>query len=245
MARINLLMIGVAGLLMASAGVAEAQFRGGRTPRQGACFYKDANYRGAYFCADAGEELESMPSGANDEISSIRIFGGAEVVVYESRRFRGNSRAFTRDVSNLERERLNDKISSVQVLGRSFTGGRPPFGGGRGDNPERVIRRAYQDLLDREPDAAGMRQYRRRMIDDGWTEAQVRESIRSSPEYREKQTMTPARAQEIVARAYRNVLRRDPDPGSRSYVQRVLRDGWTQQDVERELRKSPEYRNRR
>lgn len=243
MARIHVLTIGVAGLLAASAGVAEAQFGRG-TPRQGACFYKDANYRGAYFCADAGEELESMPSGANDEISSIRIFGGAEVVVYESRRFRGNSRTFTRDVANLERERLNDKISSVRVLGRSFTGGRPPFGGG-GNSPERIIRRAYQDLLGREPNAAGMRQYRSRMIDDGWTEAQVRESIRSSPEYREKHTMTPAKAQDIVARAYRNVLRREPDPGSRTYVQRVLRDGWTQQDVERELRKSPEYRNRR
>ena len=33
--------------------------------------------------------------------------------------------------------------------------------------------------------------------------------------------------------------------GSRGYVERVLRDHWTQADVERELRKSPEYRHPR
>lgn len=237
--------MGVAALLMATADVADAQYwGGGRTPRQGACFYKDANFRGAYFCVEAGDELENMPSSSNDEVSSIRLFGGAEVIVYEDRRFRGDSRTFSRSVTNLERERLNDKISSVQILAPAYSGGgRPPFGGGQ--NPDRIIRRAYQDLLEREPDTAGLRLYRRRMIDDGWTEGQVRNAIRNSPEYHEKHTMTPTRAQEIVARAYRNVLRREPDPGSRTYVQRVLRDGWSQQDVERELRRSPEYRNRR
>jgi hypothetical protein len=57
-------------------------------------------------------------------------------------------------------------------------------------------------------------------------------------------TMTPAKAEEIVRRAYQNVLKRDPDAGARSYVNKVLRDKWTQGDVERELRKSPEYRKR-
>jgi hypothetical protein len=56
--------------------------------------------------------------------------------------------------------------------------------------------------------------------------------------------MTRAKAEEIVREAYRSVLGREPDAGSRGYVDRVLRDKWTRQDVERELRKSPEYRNR-
>jgi hypothetical protein len=43
--------------------------------------------------------------------------------------------------------------------------------------------------------------------------------------------------------AYLNVLGREPDPASRTYVNRVLRDKWTQQDVERELRRSDEFRN--
>ena len=107
---------------------------------------------------------------------------------------------------------------------------------------DRIVRRAYQDILDREPDEAGLRQYRSRIIDDGWSEAQVRDALRKSPEYRQKSRMTRQTAQDIVRRAYLSVLRREPDAGSRGYVDHVLRDKWTQSDVERELRKSPEYR---
>ncbi|MEQ1761269.1 MAG: hypothetical protein ABL986_23415 [Vicinamibacterales bacterium] len=35
---------------------------------------------------------------------------------------------------------------------------------------------------------------RSRIIDDGWTEQQVREALRTSPEYRERNTMTSAKA---------------------------------------------------
>jgi hypothetical protein len=109
---------------------------------------------------------------------------------------------------------------------------------------ERVVRRAYQDILDREPDAPGLRLYRSRMIDDDWSEDDVREALRKSPEYRDRNRMTRQKAEDIVARAYRAVLRREPDSGSRGYVDRVMRDKWSQSDVERELRKSPEYRGR-
>ncbi|MET0553328.1 MAG: hypothetical protein ABW221_09840 [Vicinamibacteria bacterium] len=109
---------------------------------------------------------------------------------------------------------------------------------------ERVVRRAYQDVLDREPDSAGLRLYRSRMIDDDWSEQDVREALRKSPEYREKSRMTRPRAEEIVRRAYRSVLNRDPDSGSRGYIDKVLYEKWTEADVERELRKSPEYRRR-
>jgi len=106
------------------------------------------------------------------------------------------------------------------------------------------VRRAYQDVLNREPDGAGLRLYRSRILDDGWTEADVREALRRSPEHRERNTMTRDRAEEIVRRAYLSVLGRAPDSGSRGYVDKVLRDKWTQHDVERELQRSPEYRNR-
>lgn len=68
--------------------------------------------------------------------------------------------------------------------------------------PRSNCRRAYQDILDREPDSAGLRLYRSRIIDDGWTEAQVRDALRKSPEYRENSTMTVAKAQDIARRAY-------------------------------------------
>jgi hypothetical protein len=109
---------------------------------------------------------------------------------------------------------------------------------------ERVVRRAYQDILDREPDNAGLRLYRSRMIDDDWSEQDVREALRKSPEFRDKNRMTRQKAEEIVRNAYRSVLRRDPDSGSKGYVDRVLYEKWSQSDVERELRKSPEYRGR-
>jgi TorA maturation chaperone TorD len=162
---------------------------------------------------------------------------------------------------------------------------------------DRIIRRAYQDILDREPDTEGMRGYRRAMIDDGWTEQQLRDELRKSPEYSrqqeksaervvrrvyrevlnrepdpqglanfrnqilnhgwdesdvrdaikkspERRELTRAQAEDIVTRAYRAVLKRDADKaGMQGFVDRVIRDRWTQADVEQELRKSDEYRN--
>lgn len=213
-------------------------------PRDGACFYKDANYRGDYFCAEAGEDLSSMPSGANNEVSSIRIFGRVDIRVFEDSRYRGASLRFDADVRDLQNENFNDKISSIEIERRSNRGS---YGGGRpgSGQPELIIRRAYQDILGRDPDPDGMRSYRSKIIDDGWTERDVREDLRKSAEYREKTTMTRAKAEEIVRRAYLNILEREPDPESRGLVDRVLRDKWTQQDVERELRKSPEYRKKK
>ena len=117
-------------------------------------------------------------------------------------------------------------------------------GAAGGPNPQVIVRRAYQDILERDPDPTGMRVYRSHIIDDGWTEQQVREDLRNSREYREKNTMTRAKAADIVRRAYLAVLNREPDAASRGYVNSILRDGWTQQDVERELRRSPEYREK-
>lgn len=229
-------------VLAASSTASAQQWGRDRFPRDGVCFFKDPNFNGEYFCASSGDSLSSVPDGMNDKISSIRVFGHADVTVFQDVRFSGRSVRFGGDVRNLKDEGWNDRISSLRVRagGGSFGSfGRPS------DDPDRVIRRAYQDVLNREPDSDGMRTYRRHMIDDGWSEAEVRESLRKSAEYREKSFMTPARAQDIVRRAYMNVLKREPDSGSQGYVDRVIRDHWSQQDVERELRKSDEYRNGR
>lgn len=114
------------------------------------------------------------------------------------------------------------------------------------DSADRIIRRAYQDILGREPDARGLAQYRNEMLKNGWTERQVRDALMKSPEYREKNMMTRDKAVAMVTRAYRSVLGRDPDPaGLESYVLGVLRNKWTEADVARELRKSDEYRNKK
>jgi hypothetical protein len=230
--------------LLAAAAPAAAGQRWGRerTPRDGACFYKDPDFRGDYFCVRDGDGYDALPKGMNDEISSIRIFGRVEVTIFKDVRFQGRSSRFGGDVPDLEREGWDDTISSIRV--RAGGGGGNRYRGSSAD-ADRAIRRAYEDILNRQPDAEGLRLYRSRMLDDGWSESQVREALRSSPEYREKSVMTYAKAQDIVRRAYLAVLRREPDAGSQGYVERVMRERWTQQDVERELRKSSEYRERR
>ena len=116
----------------------------------------------------------------------------------------------------------------------------------RQTSAERIVTRAYEDILGRKPDQRGLVQYRNRILNDGWEEYDVREALRRSPEFRQKNAMTREKAVEIVNRAYRSVLGRDADAaGMEGYVQRVLRDKWTEADVARELRKSDEYRNKR
>ena len=62
--------------------------------------------------------------------------------------------------------------------------------------------------------------------------------------YESNGAMTQAQAQAIVRSAYQNVLGRDPDPASASWVNRVFNDHWSQQQLENELRNSTEYRQK-
>ena len=219
----------------------------GQLPRQGACFYKDPDFRGEYFCADAGANINAVPDDMNDEISSMRVFGGVDVTLFKDVRFQGRSSRFETDIRNLKQVGWDDLISSIRVQYSSRGAfGRPGgFPGRPAEDPDRIVRRAYEDVLHREPDPTGLRIYRSHILDDGWNEAQVRDELRRSPEFRENSTMTYAKAQDVVRRAYLEVLKREPDPASRPFVDKVFRDHWSQQDVERELRNSAEYRNRR
>lgn len=56
--------------------------------------------------------------------------------------------------------------------------------------------------------------------------------------------MTRDQAQAIVRSAYLNVLGREPDPASAGWVDHVLNDHWSQQQLENELRNSAEYRQK-
>jgi hypothetical protein len=104
------------GLIHAFSPRLEAQSRNRistNQPRDGACFYMDADYRGEHFCMEAGASQQNVGERYNDRISSIRVFGGVQVIVYQDENFGGERRTFNRSVSNLGS--FSDKITSIEV----------------------------------------------------------------------------------------------------------------------------------
>lgn len=188
-----------------SAASAAAQPRWGRpsTPREGACFYRDKNFAGDYFCTDAGQDIAVLPTGMNDQITSIRTFGDVRVTIYQDGRFRGRSTELRGDVRNLGDD-WNDRISSMRV---TRTRGRD-----RDNDRDRDS--------DRDRNRGGDRDRDRR---SQWTDQQ---------------------AEAMVARAYRSLLGREPDPASRSWVDQVKSNNWTEQQLMDEIKKSAEYRQK-
>jgi len=113
----------------------------------------------------------------------------------------------------------------------------------RGMRPEAIVRRAYQDILGRDPDPEGMRTYRSNIIDRGWSEQDVREALRNSPEYASGPART-ASADRIIRRAYQDILGREPDQGGlETYRRNIIERGWDEQDVRAALRHSQERRD--
>jgi hypothetical protein len=119
------------------------QWGRGHSPRRGACFYKDANYRNVYFCVAEGQRYSSLPPGFNDVISSIRIFGSSYVRIFNDTNFGGMTAATRSNIPNLKNFALagypgkhwNDRISSIAVFdsGHDDWNGR----GGPGPGPDR------------------------------------------------------------------------------------------------------------
>ena len=113
-------------LLLAASLPAFAQWDWGRPrpPRSGACFYKDNNFRGDYFCLKDGDRWPSMPRGFNDRITSIRVFGRARLRVFADENFSGASLLLDHNVDDLHRipvsdnrsRSWNDRISSIAVF---------------------------------------------------------------------------------------------------------------------------------
>jgi hypothetical protein len=128
----------------------------------------------------------------------------------------------------------------------------PPPGGRRDDDRrdardrddrrgrwiDAAIDRAYRDLLERAPDPEGRARFRD-LLEHGMSEEQMRARIRESVEYRV--TLPDSK----TTRAYRAVLGRNPDPsGLQSYRKKIVDQHWSERDVENDLRRSAEYRNR-
>ena len=99
-----------------SADPSQMRWGSGPLPQAGVCFFDDTNFRGQYFCVRPGENVAQMPGGMNDKISSLRVIGNVEVMVFRDVRFRGPSGRFLTDVRDLRREGCNDQISSIRLI---------------------------------------------------------------------------------------------------------------------------------
>ncbi|HEX4919475.1 MAG TPA: hypothetical protein VFV92_01895, partial [Candidatus Bathyarchaeia archaeon] len=98
-------------------GQAATTWGGSNTPSNGACFYR-SGFDSERFCLEAGQNLSVVPSGFNDQISSIQVFGNAMVTVFKDSGFSGDHQTFSSSISDLRNaagSNWNDRISSVRV----------------------------------------------------------------------------------------------------------------------------------
>ncbi len=253
------LSLGLVSLLLVSPALADHRDGDGRREGARVILYQHAGFRGEALVLYPGESIENM-SGAtfengaklNDSITSIWVEGGAEVYAYENSRYRGEALRLTENARDLSGRLVagsvsvswNDRISSIKVewpRGRGRDRDREPDrprDNPRGD-PEKIIKDSFKDLLGREPNAGELRDFRHRLLDQGWTERMLRDHLRNEDSYRHEM------AELIVRRAYREVLGREVDPsGLKQYSWAVREKGWTEGDVRDDLRKSAEFRNR-
>ena len=137
MPRQSFTIVSIAAAFVLAAGVSASAQEWGRprVPQSGACFYEHVDFGGRYFCYRSGTSNDDVPRGLNNEISSIKIFGDAEVLVYREGDFRGSLRHFESSVSNLRRVGLNDRISSLRVDDRRYGPGNGRGGRGRNGGP--------------------------------------------------------------------------------------------------------------
>lgn len=195
MMRYSTIGVLMAVALLTHAATASAQ-RWGREamPRAGVCFYEDINFEGRYFCTAPGATAE-VPSGTNDEISSVLVMGNAEVTIYRDPGFRGQSRVIDSSVADLRGVGFNDRISSYQVDARGF---RNRSGSEWGDDrrntnrgrmsareAETMVQRTYRSVLRRDPDAEGLRSWTQQVMRNNWTQSELERAFRQSDEFRE------------------------------------------------------------
>lgn len=85
---------------------------GGGAPR--ACFFEDVGYAGQSFCVGAGQSVPNVGYQWNDAISSVRVYGGAQVEACADDNFNGGCTTWAQNVSNVGGN-WNDRVTSLTV----------------------------------------------------------------------------------------------------------------------------------
>lgn len=102
---------------------------------------------------------------------------------------------------------------------------------------ENIVRHAYRDVLGREADADGLRNYRDKIMHDGWTEERLHAQLQRSGAFRSLEPRPDDRA-----RLSRH-LGREPDPDGLEHYRRLLKEGWTESRLRADLLRSDERRD--
>ncbi len=201
-------------------------------------------------------------------ISSVRIEGSAKVMVYASPNFGGERMEISRNIPDLFGEARGSAgttwdrcIASIVVSGplRAIAPpgrdapppttiyvvpGTIPYPPGPSERriiynartADLLIQKVYRDVLGRSVDPAGLQHHRQKLLREGWSERQLIDDLQRSGEAR---SINPDRA---IAKIYRDVLDRDPDPNGLQHYRQLWRQGWTQGQIREDLRRSPESR---
>lgn len=238
-------------------------------------FYTEPNFQGEALTVEAGASVEDLSAMSRPSlkpwifaISSVQINGAARAVVYTGTRYQGDRLELTASVPDLFAAKRADggtfdrAIASVQVIGPTPPAAPPAVVEvpARGPSPVAVvtrpapppppvrridlravdasIHRAYREVLGRSADPLGLRTYRQRILEQGWTEEQVIRQLQRSDEARAVDSTA------AITQAYRDVLGRDPDPAGLAHYRARWRDGWTQGQIRDDLRRSREGRDR-
>ena len=215
-------------------------------PAGRAAFFTEPDYRGEMLVVEAGAGLDNLEfvrdargRPFNDRFRSVRIEGAVRIAIFEHSQFRGAATWLNRSTPDLSAFSLGQSgtvswdraVSSLQV--EAAPSGQVFYAWSARD-ADRAIRAAYRDVLGRDPDQPGLRFYRGRLLDAGWSETQLRETLRRSEEFGSRDFGA------IVRRVYREVLGRDPDDSGLAAYTRALGRGQTEAELRAELRRSRE-----
>jgi hypothetical protein len=96
--------------------------RPGGRPHDGACFFTNGNFSGDYFCQARGTAL-NVPSGFNDKISSIQVYGRVNITIFNDANYQGFSAVTRQSIPDLRAWRVqgysnkdwNNRISSIRL----------------------------------------------------------------------------------------------------------------------------------
>ncbi|MBL9188775.1 MAG: DUF4214 domain-containing protein [Opitutaceae bacterium] len=271
----------LAAIVTLALGFARAQTPANLSPDR-VVFFTEPNYGGESLIVEAGasvENLERLMRPSNlpwaFAISSAKIEGAARATVFSSPGFSGERLEITRSIPDLYGERRgrdtgatwDRAIVSVAVAGppRPVAPAPVVVPPGRGEPPptviivqppppppvivqpvrpridrraaEAIVHRAFREVLDRPADPEGLRTYTDRLIREGWSEQQMIQQLQRSSEAR------GINADQAIAKIYREVLGREPDPRGLAHYRSKWKDGWTQGQIRDDLRRSAEGRD--